>query len=165
MFEQNLFNLPCWPDINEHTAKEISHWSDLVEPLDWFKPLLCKIIWLYNRKFVNLLCLFLNRCVFTKKILGGQKFVETGTGKNRGFPEHCALITFSAILETLSVGKSFFEMMIIRFPNPEGMVFLVTLHNGVNLFLKEYSHFWDLHFHKIINFCNFAALLLHKRIW
>ena len=24
-----------------------------------------------------------------KKILGGQKFVKTGTGKNRGFLEHC----------------------------------------------------------------------------
>ena len=24
MFEQNLFNLPCQPDINEHAAKEIS---------------------------------------------------------------------------------------------------------------------------------------------
>ena len=91
MFEQKLFNLPCWPDINEHAAKEISQWSDLVEPLDWFPPLLCKIIWLYNRKFVKLLGLFLIRCVFTKKNLGGQKFVKTGTGKNRGFPEHCAL--------------------------------------------------------------------------
>ena len=91
MFEQKLFNLPCWPDINEHAAKEISQWSDLVEPLDWFPPLLCKIIWLYNRKFVKLLGLFLIRCVFTKKILGGQKFVKTGTGKNRGFPEHCAM--------------------------------------------------------------------------
>ena len=92
MFEQKLFNLPCWPDINEHAAKEISQWSDLVEPLDWFPPLLCKIIWLYNRKFVKLLGLFLIRCVFTKKILGGQKFVKTGTGKNRGFPEHCAMV-------------------------------------------------------------------------
>ena len=91
MFEQKLFNLPCWPDINEHTAKEISQWSDLVEPLDWFPPLLCKIIWLYNRKFVKLLGSFLIRCAFTKKILGAQKFVKTGTGKNRGFPEHCAM--------------------------------------------------------------------------
>ena len=91
MFEQKLFNFPCLPDINEHAAKEISQWSDLVEPPDWFPPLLCKIIWLFNRKFVKLLGLFLIRCVFTKKILGGQKFVKTGTGKNRGFPEHCAV--------------------------------------------------------------------------
>ena len=91
MFEQKLFNLPCWPDINEHAAKEISQWSDLVEPLDWFPPLMCKIIWLSNRKFVKLLGLFLIRCVFTKKNLRGQKFVKIGTGKNRGFPEHCAL--------------------------------------------------------------------------
>ena len=98
MFEQKLFNLPCWPDINEHTAKEISQWSDLVEPLDWFPPLLCKIIWLYNRKFVKLLGLFLIRCVFTKKILGGQKFVKTGTGKNRGFPEHCAMYNMQSTL-------------------------------------------------------------------
>ena len=40
---------------------------------------------------MKLLGLFLIRCVFTKKILGGQKFVKTGTGKNRGFPEHCAM--------------------------------------------------------------------------
>ena len=100
MFEQKLFNLPCWPDINEHAAKEISQWSDLVEPLDWFPPLLCKIIWLYNRKFVKLLGLFLIRCVFTKKILGGQKFVKTGTGKNRGFPEHCAMVRLSCFIFT-----------------------------------------------------------------
>ena len=43
MFEQKLFNLPCRPDINEHAAKEISQWSDLVEPLDWFPLLLVKI--------------------------------------------------------------------------------------------------------------------------
>ena len=60
---------------------------------DVFFSLLCKIIWLYNRKFVKLLGLFLIRCVFTKKNLGGQKFVKTRTGKNRGFPEHCALFT------------------------------------------------------------------------
>ena len=100
MFEQKLFNLPCWPDINEHAAKEISQWSDLIEPLDWFLPLLCKIIWLYNRKFVKLLGLSLIRCVFTKKIIGGQKFVKTGTGKNRGFPEHCALENFDWILSS-----------------------------------------------------------------
>ena len=41
---------------------------------------------------MKLLGLFLIRCVFTKKILGGQKFVKTGTGKDRGFPEHCALV-------------------------------------------------------------------------
>ena len=28
---------------------------------------------------------------FHKKNLVGQKFVKTGTGKNRGFLEHCAL--------------------------------------------------------------------------
>ena len=43
------------------------------------------------KNFVKLLGLFLIRCVFTKKILGGQKFVKTGTGKNRGFAEHCAM--------------------------------------------------------------------------
>ena len=37
---------------------------------------------------MKLLGLFLIRCVVTKKILGGQKLVKTGTGKNRGFPEH-----------------------------------------------------------------------------
>ena len=41
---------------------------------------------------MKLLGLFLIRCVFTKKILVGQKFVKTGTGKNRGFPEHCAMV-------------------------------------------------------------------------
>ena len=43
--------------------------------------------------FVKLLGLFLIRCVFTKKILAGQKFVKTEARKNRGFPEHCALST------------------------------------------------------------------------
>ena len=99
MFEQKLFNLPCWPDINEHAAKEISQWSDMVEPLDWFLPLLCKIIWLYNRKFVKLLGLFLIRCVFTKKILGDQKFVKIEAGKNRGFLEHCAMLQCPFLLE------------------------------------------------------------------
>ena len=55
-------------------------------------PLLCKTIWWYNRKFVKLLGLLLIRCVFTKKTESeGQKFVKTGTVKNRGFPEHCAM--------------------------------------------------------------------------
>ena len=106
MFEQKLFNLPCWPDINEHAAKEISQWSDLVEPLDWFPPLLCKIIWLYNRKFVKLLGLFLIRCVFTKKILGGQKFVKTGTRKNRGFLEHCELVKSESSASVNCIQKS-----------------------------------------------------------
>ena len=40
---------------------------------------------------MKFLGLFLIHCVFTKKILGVQKFVKTWTGKNRGFPEHCAV--------------------------------------------------------------------------
>ena len=40
---------------------------------------------------MKLLGLFLIRCVFTKKILGGQKLFKTGTRKNRGFPEHCVV--------------------------------------------------------------------------
>ena len=47
---------------------------------------------------MKLLGLFLIRWVFTKKILRDQKFVETGTGKNRGFPEHCALVLDSYVI-------------------------------------------------------------------
>ena len=50
---------------------------------------------------MKLLGLFLIHCVFTKKTesakvrhSGRQKFVKTGTGKNKGFPEHCALCTY-----------------------------------------------------------------------
>ena len=49
---------------------------------------------------MKLLGLFLIRCVFTKKILGCQKFVKTGTGKNRGFSEHCVAMS-ELVLMTL----------------------------------------------------------------
>ena len=58
-------------------------------------PLLCKI---YNRKFKkfrDIAGFIPNPLHFHKKnwnqILGGRKFVKAGTGKNRGFPEHCAM--------------------------------------------------------------------------
>ena len=74
---------------------------------------------------MKLLGLFLIRCVFTKKILGGQKFVKTGTGKNRGFPEHCALpdqrdniltfcsLTFDAIRIQLCTAFQDYEASIV----------------------------------------------------
>ena len=49
---------------------------------------------------MKLLGLFLIRCVFTKKNLGDQK-VKTGTGKSRGFPEHCALFMFFYVTKGL----------------------------------------------------------------
>ena len=47
---------------------------------------------------MKMLGLFLIRCVFTKKTesakVGFWKFVKTGTGKNRGFPEQCVHCLF-----------------------------------------------------------------------
>ena len=43
---------------------------------------------------MKLLGLFLICCVFTKKLKAqksDQKFIKTGTGKNRGLPKHCAM--------------------------------------------------------------------------
>ena len=47
---------------------------------------------------MKFLGLFLICSVFMKKILGGQKFVKTGTGKNRGFPEHFAVCSSCILL-------------------------------------------------------------------
>ena len=58
---------------------------------------------------MKLLGLFLIPCVFTKKILWGQKFLKTGTGKNRGFPEHCVLVQFVLQGDEMPEPKSMLE--------------------------------------------------------
>ena len=85
---------------------------------------------------MKLLGLFLIRCVFTKKILGVQKFVKTGTGKNRGFPEHCALshsglLSFKKPEKVLwTIAKNYFFIISKSFEAVSDMQIIATLGVG-----------------------------------
>ena len=60
----------------------------MVQPLDWF---LYSIIERF-KKYREIAGFIPNPLRFHKKTESkGQRFVETGTGKNKGFPEQCAL--------------------------------------------------------------------------